>query len=93
MGKCLNIRFEIDAGHEFVRLVASGVRFGVFARSAFYDELANGRVRAIQLAPDYSRRVSLFHHRKRNSDRILGLVREAMIECAQNLRASGFWQS
>lgn len=93
MGKSLNIRFEIDAGHELVRLVAGGAGFGVFARSAFYDEIANDRVRAIPLTPSYSRRVCLYHHRKRSSDRILSLVQEAMTECAQNLRAAGRWHS
>lgn len=92
MGQSLNIRFEIDAGHELVRLVAGGAGFGVFARSAFYDELASARVRAIPLFPRYSRYVCIFQHRRKRSDRVLGLVMEAMIDCAQNLRNSGRWQ-
>lgn len=93
MGKSLNIRFEIDAGHELVRLVGGGVGFGVFARSAFCDEIASNLVQAIPLSPRYSRKVCLFYHRRKHSDRIVNLTLDAMTSCALNLRASGRWQA
>lgn len=92
MGKSLNIRFEIDAGHELVRLVSGGAGFGVFARSAFCDEIRGALVHAIPLQPSYARKVCLFHHRRKSSDRILNLTLDAVRECALSLRASGQWQ-
>lgn len=93
MNKKLNIRFEIDAGHELVRLVSSGVGFGIFARSAFCDEIAKDLVRAIPLVPSYSRKVCVFHHRRKRSDRIVKLTLDAISACALDLRGSGRWQT
>lgn len=86
-----NIRFEIDAGHQLVRLVGAGAGYGVFARSAFVDELAAGRVRAIALAPGYQRTVCLSHHRRKSADPIFARFVAGIEGAVAEVVASGDW--
>ena len=74
LGRTMNVRFEIDAGHQLVRLVSSGEGYGVFARSAFVEELAAGRVRAVSLSPDYIRTVCLSYHRRKKAEQVFGRI-------------------
>lgn len=91
IGLKLNIRYEIDAGHELVRLVSRGEGCGVFARSAFAEELALGKVRARALTPPYSRMVCLTRHRRGKSDRLISTIAEAVEARCLELRAEGVW--
>ena len=67
------------------------VGFGIFARSAFCDEIAKDLVRAIPLVPSYSRNVCVIHHRRKRSDRIVKLTLDTISDCALDLRNSGHW--
>lgn len=86
-----NIKFEIDAGHELVRLVSSGVGYGVFARSAFYDELAAERVKAVPLEPGYTRTVCLSYHRRKSLDPAFAKVIGEIKRLAAKLMETGQW--
>ena len=91
LGLKLNILYEIDAGHQLVKLVSSGAGYGVFAQSAFAGELVSGQVVSIPLEPRYLRTVCLSHHRRMLGDPALSRVVEEMAQIATDLHASGDW--
>ncbi|MCV2863115.1 LysR family transcriptional regulator [Albidovulum sediminicola] len=91
LGLKLNILYEIDAGHQLVKLVSSGAGFGVFAQSAFAGELASGQVAAVPLEPRYLRTVGLSHHRRMLGDPALSRVVLAVEKLTQDLHGSGAW--
>lgn len=91
LGLKLNILYEIDAGHQLVKLVSSGAGFGVFARSAFAGELASGHVAAVPLEPRYLRTVGLSHHRRMLGDPALSRVVAVVEQLTQDLHTSGTW--
>lgn len=91
LGLKLNILYEIDAGHQLVKLVSSGVGFGVFAQSAFAGELVSGKVVAVPLEPRYRRTVGLSHHRRMLGDPALSRVVLEVEKLAQELHDSGAW--
>ena len=91
LGLKLNILYEIDAGHQLVKLVSAGAGFGVFAQSAFAGELITGQVAAIPLEPRYLRTVGLSHHRRMLGDPALTKVLEEVEKLALDLHASGAW--
>ena len=91
LGLKLNILYEIDAGHQLVRLVDSGAGFGVFAQSAFAGELLRGQVAAVPLEPRYLRTVSLSHHRRMLGDPARTRVAVEVERLALDLHGSGAW--
>ncbi|WP_435259952.1 LysR family transcriptional regulator [Thioclava sp. FR2] len=91
IGLKMNILYEIDAGHQLVKLVSAGAGFGVFAQSAFAGELITGQVAAIPLEPRYLRTVGLSHHRRMLGDPALTRVLEEVEKLALDLHASGAW--
>ena len=90
-GRKLNIRFEIDAGHQLVRLVSSGEGYGIFARSAFVDELAAGRVRAVPLEPGYLRTICLSYHRRKAADPVTAKVIEEIERLTTQIASTDGW--
>lgn len=92
LGKHLNILYEIDAGNQLVQLVSSGAGYGIFARSAFATELADHNVAAIPLDPPYKRTACLIVHRRKTSDRVVGLVLREIEILAERLACHGHWQ-
>ncbi|SHN06873.1 LysR family transcriptional regulator [Roseibium suaedae] len=91
LGLKMNIRFEIDAGHQLVRLVSSGEGYGVFARSAFVEELAAGRVRAVSLSPDYIRTVCLSYHRRNKADPVIAKVIAEIEDLTREIAGTDQW--
>lgn len=91
VGRKLNIKYEIDAGHQLVRMVSSGEGFGIFARSAFHAEIAGGLVAGIPLIPAYSRDVCICHHRSASADRAVQLTAEEVRTLAHTLARNGTW--
>lgn len=91
LGLKLNIRFEIDAGHQLVRLVGSGEGYGIFARSAFVDELAAGRVRAVSLDPGYLRTVCLSYHRRKAADPVTAKVIAEIERLTKRIASTDDW--
>lgn len=90
-GLKLNIRLEIDAGHQLVRMVSAGEGFGIFAQSAFATELSQGDVRAISLNPRYQRIVCLTYHRRKHFDWIHQAIRSQLEFLISELRQSNEW--
>lgn len=91
LGLKLDILYEIDAGHQLVKLVSSGIGFGVFAQSAFASELLNSQVTAIPLAPRYLRTVGVSHHRRMLGDPALTTVLAEVESLIEDLHRSGGW--
>ena len=91
LGLKLDILYEIDAGHQLVKLVSSGIGFGVFAQSAFASELLNSQVAAIPLAPRYLRTVGVSHHRRMLGDPALTTVLAEVESLIEDLHRSGGW--
>lgn len=90
-GLKLNIRLEIDAGQQLVRMVSAGEGYGVFAQSAFATELTRGEVRAIPLDPQYQRSVCLTYHRRNHLDWVHQAIRDRLEELIAQLRRTGDW--
>ncbi|TQS70724.1 LysR family transcriptional regulator [Rhodobacteraceae bacterium] len=90
-GLKLNIRLEIDAGHQLVRMVSAGEGFGIFAQSAFATELNKGDVRAISLNPRYQRIVCLTYHRRKHLDWVHQAIRSQLELLIRELRQSNEW--
>lgn len=91
LGRSLNIRYEIDASHELVRLVRSGAGYGVFALSTFIEEIEQGTVEFRRLEPSYTRMVCLTRHRKSQSDMLNGVVSELIMKVCHDLRGAELW--
>ncbi|KMK68274.1 transcriptional regulator [Puniceibacterium sp. IMCC21224] len=91
LGLKLNIRFEIDAGQQLVRMVSAGEGFGVFAQSAFAPELVAGQVRAVPLDPRYQRTVCMSYHRRNKADTVHSQVRDELERLTLDLHGSGEW--
>lgn len=87
----LNIKYEIDAGHQLVKMVSSGEGFGIFARSAFHAEIAAGKVSCSPLRPAYTRDVCICHRRSASADRTVQLVAEEINALAKSLALDGTW--
>lgn len=91
LGKRLNIRLEIDAGHQLVRMVSAGEGYGVFAQSAFVSELQSGQVRAVPLLPGYRRTVCLTYHRRKHAEWVHERIRAWVEDLVEELRRTGAW--
>lgn len=91
LGLKMRILYEIDSGHQLVKMVSSGAGFGVFAQSAFAVELASGAVASVPLEPQYLRTVCLTHHRRMLGDPALSRVAAEVEQLAHGLRSSGDW--
>jgi len=91
LGKELNILYEIDAGNQLVQLVSAGTGYGIFARSAFSAELAEGIVAAIPFAPNYRRVGCLVVHRRKALDRIVRMVLEEIRATSVEFAPRGHW--
>lgn len=91
LGKRLNILYEIDAGNQLVQLVSAGAGYGIFARSAFSVELAEGTVSAIPFAPNYRRVACLVVHRRKALDRVVRMVLEEIKGTSVDFAVQGHW--
>jgi|TARA_R110001583_G_scaffold184213_2_gene343351 LysR family nitrogen assimilation transcriptional regulator len=90
-GKGLDIRMEIDASTHLVKLIAAGEGFGLLAKCAVTDELAQKTVRAIPLDPSLSRQVSLGIRRIKMQNPVVARVVEEMQHISADLIHAGTW--
>ena len=90
-GNGLDIRMEIDASTHLVKLIAAGEGFGLLAKCAVTDELADETVRAIPLKPRLSRQVSLGIRRIKMQNPVVARVVEEMKLVSADLIRSGTW--
>ncbi|MEQ5775667.1 LysR family transcriptional regulator [Thalassospira sp. NFXS8] len=90
-GKGLDIRMEIDASTHLVKLIAAGEGFGLLAKCAVTDELAQKTVRAIPLEPSLSRQVSLGIRRIKMQNPVVARVVEEMQHISADLIRAGTW--
>ncbi|MDT0684312.1 LysR family transcriptional regulator [Roseicyclus sp. F158] len=91
LGHTLNIRLEIDAGQQLVRMVSGGEGYGVFAPSAFVSELKAGQVQIVPLEPRYKRTVCLTYHRRKHADWVHEVIRARLEALIHELLGSGEW--
>nr|WP_256376752.1 LysR substrate-binding domain-containing protein [Thalassospira sp. MCCC 1A01428] len=90
-GKGLDIRMEIDTSTHLVKLIAAGEGFGLLAKCAVTDELAQKTVRAIPLEPSLSRQVSLGIRRIKMQNPVVARVVEEMQHISSDLIHAGTW--
>ena len=93
LGLAPRVRYEIDAGHQLVRMVVSGEGYGFFAMSAFAEALALEQVRAVATEPTFSREVCVIRHRERAHDELVSLVQVELEQLMQTLVAEGHWRA
>ncbi|PTC01725.1 hypothetical protein C9975_00755 [Thalassospira xiamenensis] len=91
LGSGLDIRMEIDASTHLVKLIASGEGYGLLAKCAIYDELANHTVKATPLSPPMIRQVSVCAQRIKMKDPVLLRVLDEIQNVSRHLIASGKW--
>lgn len=92
-GAVLDVALEIDAGHQLVKLVASGRYHSVLAPCAVRDEIEARQVVARPIHPPLARTVCLARRRLGGVSNPIQLVAdEVMAEC-HRLIESGAWQA
>lgn len=92
-GAILNVALEIDAGHQLVKLVASGRYHSVLAPCAVRDEIEARLLAARPIQPPLARTICLAQRKLGQSSKPIPLVADAvMVECL-GLIGSGIWQA
>ncbi len=92
-GAALDVALEIDAGHQLVKLVASGRYHSVLAPCAVKDEIEARLVVARPIHPPLARTVCLAHRKLGNTASPVGPVADEVIAECRSLIASGAWQA
>ncbi len=90
----LNVKTEIDAGYELIKLVEQQFGATILARCAVNDQLQRGSVRAVRIAsPRLTRTVYLGAGKIGQKNRAIGVVRDAITHVTGKLVASKAWQA
>ena len=92
-GAALNVALEIDAGHQLVKLVASGRYHSVLAPCAVKDEIAARLVDARPIHPPLARTVCLAHRKLGKTSSPVDLVADEVAAQCRRLIESGVWQA
>lgn len=92
-GVALNVALEIDAGHQLVKLVASGRYHSVLAPCAVKDEIEARLVDVRSIHPPLARTVCLAHRKLGKTANPVDLVADEVTAECRSLIASGAWQA
>jgi LysR family nitrogen assimilation transcriptional regulator len=92
-GAALDVALEIDAGHQLVKLVASGRYHSVLAPCAVRDEIEARLLVARPIEPPLARTVCLAHRKVGKASTPIKLVADEVIEECRSLIESGIWQA
>lgn len=88
----LNIKLEVDAGHQLIRQVLRGAGSSVLARSAVMPELTEGLLEARQIVdPVFRRTICLAIKREKIDSYLLRQIGNAMLGVVEDLIESGAW--
>lgn len=91
-GLNLNIRLEVDAGHQLIRQIERGVGAAVLARSAVMPELNEETLLALPIVdPIFRRKVCLAVRSQKANSFLLQRVQSVLLVVVKNLVAKGNW--
>ncbi len=91
-GLKLNIRLEVDAGHQLIRQIERGVGMAVLARSAVMPELKAGTLVALPIVdPVMRRKVCLAVRTDKSKSYLLNRVRSILLEVIDHLVETKAW--
>lgn len=91
-GLHLNIRLEVDAGHQLIRQIERQVGMAVLARSAVMDELNEEKLIAIPIVdPVFRRKVCLAIRHETSDSFLMEQVRVIIRRVVTRLIQSGTW--
>lgn len=90
-GSALNVRMEIDAGRQLIRLIEMGAVFSVLAPCAVGPEIGAGTLGARRISPRLSRQVCLAQRRDRISDAAVRAVAQTIESLSRALMADAVW--
>ncbi len=91
-GLKLNIRLEVDAGHQLIQQIERGVGAAVLARSAVMPELDDGKLIALPIIdPVFERTVCLALRKEKADSYLLKRVQSEMLTVVRHLIASKTW--
>ena len=89
----LDIRMEIDAGQQLIRLVETGRMFSVLARSAVTREIQQGTLAASMIDPPIARTVCLGQRRARMAAPAVRAVIAELVAETHALIDAGIWKT
>jgi LysR family transcriptional regulator, nitrogen assimilation regulatory protein len=90
----LNVKTEIDAGHELIKLVEQDFGTAILAKCAVTDQLARGSVRAIPISrPQLKRTVNLGIGHGGQKNRAVKFVEQAIETVTCDLVSEGIWEA
>lgn len=91
-GLKLNIRLEVDAGHQLIRQIERGVGMAVLARSAVMPELKDGKLVALAIVdPVFRRKVCLAIRRDKSGSFLLHRVQSILLSVVTELIEKKAW--
>lgn len=92
--KAMNIKTEIDAGHELIKLVEQQFGATILARCSVHDQLQRGTVKAIRVTqPRLTRTVYLGAGKTGQRNRAIGAVNEAITHVTKELVKAKAWRA
>lgn len=92
-GAVLDVALEIDAGHQLVKLVASGRYHSVLAPCAVRDEIEARQVMARPIHPPLARTVCLAWRKLGGGANPVQLVADEVVMQCRRLIEAGVWQA
>jgi LysR family nitrogen assimilation transcriptional regulator len=91
-GLKLNIRLEVDAGHQLIQQIERGVGSAVLARSAVMPELRDGKLVALPIVdPVFRRKVCLAVRTEKSDSFLLHRIREVLLSVVKELIDTEIW--
>jgi LysR family nitrogen assimilation transcriptional regulator len=91
-GLKLNIRLEVDAGHQLIRQIERGVGMAVLARSAVMPELKDGKLVALAIVdPVFRRKVCLAIRRDKTGSFLRHRVQSILLSVVTELIEKKAW--
>ena len=91
-GLKLNIRLEVDAGHQLIQQIERGVGSAVLARSAVMPELGEGKLVALPIIdPVFRRKVCLAVRTEKSDSFLLHRIQEVLTSVVKELIESDVW--
>ena len=91
-GLRLNIRLEVDAGHQLIKQIERGIGMAVLARSAVMPELKEGKLMALPIVePIFRRRVCLAVPTSKSDSYLLNHVLGILLNVVDELIKSDEW--
>jgi LysR family nitrogen assimilation transcriptional regulator len=91
-GLTLNIRLEVDAGHQLIQQIERGVGSAVLARSAVMPELGDGKLVALPIVdPVLRRKVCLAVRTEKSDSFLLHRIRAVLLSVVNELIESEVW--